>query len=445
MSRKLDSTHDPSLRCFVPGADDPQGDLPVQNLPFCRFRHGSSERARIGVGIGDCVLDLARTRHHHLLEDLRSAVQLACVADTLYPLMALDPGAWSSLRQRLSALLSEPRMSDLVRPCLVPRSDVELLLPGRIGDYTDFYASIHHATNVGRLFRPDQPLLPNYRWMPIAYHGRSSSLVISGTPVKRPSGQRLGPAGQPPEYGPTRSLDYELEVGFYIGGETNPLGTTVPIERAEERVFGLCLVNDWSSRDIQAWEYQPLGPFLGKSFATSVSPWIVTLDALAPFRSAAPERAAGDPAPLPYLAQRREEAAAIEVTVEAWLETAAMRRDRLSPHLLSRASFRDMYWTVGQMVAHHASNGCSLRAGDLMASGTVSGPEPGSLGCLLEITRRGEEPLRLPNGESRRMLEDGDEIVLRARCEREGFRSFGFGECRGRVVGGSESAARGSA
>jgi fumarylacetoacetase len=434
MIRKLDATHDRSLSCWAPGAEDPDGDLPVQNLPFCRFRHGGAERPRIGVGIGDCVLDLARTRHHHLLKDLRGALQLACVADTLYPLMALDPDQWSSLRQRLSALLSEPRMADLVRPCLVPREEVELLLPGRVGDYTDFYASIYHATNVGRLFRPDQPLFPNYRWVPIGYHGRASSLVVSGTAVKRPCGQRVPPSGPPPEYGPSRALDYELEVGFYLGGEANELGQTVAIERAEDRVFGLCLVNDWSARDIQAWEYQPLGPFLGKSFATSVSPWIVTLDALAPFRVAPAPRPAGDPEPLPYLRQAAGGEWAIDIRVEAWLETENMRRDAAPPYQLGAASFRDMYWTIGQLVAHHAGNGCPLRAGDLLASGTVSGPEPGTLGCLLEITRRGEEPLRLPNGETRRMLEDGDEVILRGRCERDGYRSIGFGECRGRVV-----------
>jgi fumarylacetoacetase len=433
MSRTVDETHDPARRSWVPGADGDSG-FPVQNLPFCRFRHGGSERARVGVGIGDCVLDLARVRHHHLLKDLRAEVQHACVADTLYQLMTLDPDQWWSLRRRLSALLSEPRVADLLRHCLLQRSQVELLLPARIGDYTDFYASIYHATNVGRLFRPDQPLLPNYRYMPIGYHGRSSSVVLSDTPVRRPSGQRLAAGGPPPEYGSTRSLDYELEVGLFIGGPANALGDTVPIDRAEDRVFGLCLVNDWSARDIQAWEYQPLGPFLGKSFATSISPWIVTLEALAPFRVAPPRRPAGDPAPLPYLQQPADQPAALDIRVESWLQTAAMRRAGLEPHRLSAGSFRDMYWTIGQMVAHHASNGCPLRAGDLMASGTVSGPEAGSLGCLLEITRRGEQPLSLPNGETRRMLEDGDEVILRGWCEREGFRSISFGECRGRVV-----------
>jgi fumarylacetoacetase len=431
--RNLDETHDPGLQSWVPGADA-EGDFPIQNLPFCRFRHGGAERSRTGVGIGDCVLDLARARHHHLLKDLQTRVQHACVADTLFQLLSLDPDQWWSLRRRLSALLSEPRVADLVRPCLLPRSEVELLLPARIGDYTDFYASIHHATNVGRLFRPDQPLLPNYRHMPIGYHGRSSSVVLSGTPVRRPSGQRLSAGGPPPEYGPTRSLDYELEVGFIVGGPANELGETVPIERAEDRVFGVCLVNDWSARDIQAWEYQPLGPFLGKSFATSVSPWIVTLEALAPFRVPPPLRSPSDPAPLPYLRQLADAPAAIDIRVEAWLQTAAMRRSGAEPQRLSAASFRDMYWTIGQMVAHHASNGCPLRAGDLIASGTVSGPEDGSLGCLLEITRRGDQPLSLANGETRRMLEDGDEVILRARCEREGYRSIGFGECRGTVV-----------
>jgi fumarylacetoacetase len=324
-------------------------------------------------------------------------------------------GRTVEIKQRIRKLLD-------TNVALIPMREAQMLLPARIGDYTDFYASIHHATNVGSMFRPDNPLLPNYKWLPIGYHGRASSIVVSGTPVKRPSGQTRDDANAPPVFGPSKRLDYELEMGVVIG-RGNALGEPVPVKRALDHVFGFCLVNDWSARDIQTWEYQPLGPFLAKSFATSVSPWIVTLDALEPYRTK-PQRE--DPV-LPYL----KDDVAFDITVEVWLRTSKMTE----PVRLSRGNFRDMYWTVAQLVAHHTSNGCNLQPGDLLASGTISGTAKDSRGCLLELAWRGTEPVPLPTGETRKFLEDGDEVILRAYCEREGLPRIGFGECRGVIVG----------
>jgi fumarylacetoacetase len=314
---------------------------------------------------------------------------------------------------------------------------VELFVPAEIGDYTDFYASIHHASNVGALFRPENPLLPNYKWVPVGYHGRASSIVVSGTPVKRPCGQtRPDPAG-PPQFGPTRRLDYELEVGSFVG-PGNALGTPIPIGEAETHIFGVCLVNDWSARDMQAWEYQPLGPFLGKNFCTTVSPWVVTLEALAPFRVPAFARGEGDPAPLPYLLSAKDQSnGGVDLTLEVWLRSERMRREGGEPARISSGNLREMYWTMAQMLAHHASNGCNLRSGDLLASGTVSGTTKESRGCLLELTRNGTEPIELPGGETRRFLEDGDEVILRASCQRPSAVRIGFGECRGMVQAAS--------
>jgi fumarylacetoacetase len=318
---------------------------------------------------------------------------------------------------------------------LVPIAKAELLLPARVSDYTDFYASVHHATNVGSMFRPDNALLPNYKYVPIGYHGRASSLVSSGTPIRRPHGQTREDSAAPPTVGPTRRLDYELEVGAFVG-PGNALGSPIPIAEAEAHIAGLCLVNDWSARDIQAWEYQPLGPFLAKSFATTVSPWVVSLAALAPFRARAYARPEGDPAPLPYLHDAtNEDAGGFAITLEVLISSAQMRADGKRPMRISIGSFTSMYWTLAQLVTHHASNGCNLQPGDLLASGTVSGDTPESRGCLLERTWRGTEPLALPSGESRRFLEDGDEVILRGWCEREGYRRIGFGECRGTIVG----------
>jgi fumarylacetoacetase len=328
---------------------------------------------------------------------------------------------------------AEKSVRDQLRPALIGMDDVALLKPIEPANYTDFYASIYHATRVGRLFRPDQPLLPNYRFLPIGYHGRASSIVVSGTPVHRPCGQLKPADGAVPEFAPSRFLDYEVEVAIYIG-QGNKLGEAIPIGRAAEHAFGISLLNDWSARDIQAWEYQPLGPFLGKSFATSVSPWVVPMAALAPFRCA-PERPADDPAPLGYLLDLEDQrSGGLDITVEAFLVTAAMRERGLTPHRLSRANLRDLYWTPAQLIAHHTSNGCNLLPGDLLATGTISGPADDSAGCLLELTVGGRNPITLPNGEIRRSLEDGDEVILKAFCQREGFPTVSLGECRGTIL-----------
>ena len=355
--------------------------------------------------------------------------------------MALDAGSRRALRRRVFALLQAVASSadrDTVSRHLIAQADVEMLLPATVGDYTDFYASVFHATNVGKLFRPDNPLLPNYKYIPIGYHGRASSLVASGADIRRPSGQtRDGNAD--PKFGPTKALDYELEVGFFVSGG-NRLGEPIPIKAAGEHIFGICLLNDWSARDVQAWEYQPLGPFLAKNFATSLSPWVVTMEALAPFRTAAFARPQGDPAPLPYLLDiDDQEHGGLDLALEVSLQSAHMREAGMAPALLSRSNFRDLYWTMAQMLTHHASNGCNLRAGDLLASGTVSGPDVAGAdvsarGCLLELTSRGANPIALPSGEQRKFLEDGDEVILRGFCEREGFRRIGLGSCRGTIL-----------
>jgi fumarylacetoacetase len=436
-----DETHQPDLRSWVESANDPETDFPIQNLPFGVFRRrGTTEPARVGVAIGVQILDVtAAVRTGAFAEDPDAgrAANL-CAAPELNPLMAAGPLAARALRRALSALLrAESGAAPEAAKALVPQVDAELHLPASIGDYTDFYASVFHATNVGSMFRPDNPLLPNYKYVPIGYHVRSSSIIVSGTPVRRPRGQtRDDSSGAAPSFGPTRRLDYELEVGAFVG-RGNVLGAPIPIDRAAEHVFGLCLLNDWSARDIQAWEYQPLGPFLAKSFATSISPWVVTADALAPFRAPAFERPAGDPSPLAYLDAADDGArGSFDVTLEAYLASREMRDRGVPAMRLSRSRFADMYWTVAQLVAHHSSNGCNLRPGDLLGSGTVSGEMKGARGCLLELTWRGTEPIQLPSGETRRFLEDGDEVIFRGYCERDGWRRIGFGECRG-VVGPS--------
>jgi fumarylacetoacetase len=436
----LDETHAPALRSWVESANAAFTDFPIQNLPFGVFRR-AGEDARIGVAIGDQIVDVAACASAGLLRGAEAESAAERCRDgvgRLNGLMALGRDGSRALRRSLSALLraDAPRASrdDMTARVLVPMPEAELLLPATIGDYTDFYASIAHATNVGSMFRPDHPLLPNYKWVPIGYHGRASSIVASGTPVRRPCGQTRDGSDGPPAFGPTRRLDYEIEVGAFIA-EGNSLGTPIAIADAERHVFGLCLVNDWSARDIQAWEYQPLGPFLSKSFATSVSPWIVTLDALAPYRARAYPRPADDPAPLQHLfAQDDLNAGGFDITLEVWLTTARMREEGRAAFRVSVGSFTEMYWTIAQLVVHHTSNGCDLRPGDLVASGTVSGQSQDSRGCLLERTWRGTEPLRLPGGEIRAFLEDGDEITLRGYCERGGHPRIGFGECRGRVL-----------
>jgi len=434
----LDETHDPKVQSWVESANDPGADFPIQNLPFGVFRRrDAGAEASVGVAIGDRILDLDGMQSEGLLAE--KSVRLAanaCASDSLNPLMELGAGPRRALRRRLHAILSaDAPASDREAAArhLVAQSSVDMLLPASVGDYTDFYASIFHATNVGKLFRPDNPLLPNYKFIPIGYHGRASSLVVSGTPVRRPCGQtRDGDAA--PKFGPTKALDYELEVGFFVSAG-NKLGETIPIAEAEEHIFGICLVNDWSARDIQAWEYQPLGPFLGKSFATSLSPWVVTMEALAPFRVAAFARAEGDPAPLPYLFDPSDqEYGGLDLSLEVSLLSPRMRENGIAPIVLGRSNFRDLYWTIAQMLTHHASNGCNMRPGDLLASGTVSGADKTARGCLLELTSRGKDPVMLPAGEQRKFLENGDEIILRGFCERNGFRRIGLGNCRGTIL-----------
>jgi fumarylacetoacetase len=414
----------------VESANDPEGDFPLENLPFGVFRlKRSSEitEIRLGVAIGDQIVDVPQLREDGILEADASL-------GTLTPGFIPDLRGSGELRRRLIEVLSEDSWKARVEKSLIPQNSVRMLCPINIHDYTDFYASIHHATNVGRLFRPDAPLLPNYKWVPIGYHGRASSIVVSGTEIRRPFGQAKAPDAAEPTFGPSRMLDYELEVGFFVS-DGNALGTTIPLEQAEKHIFGLCLVNDWSARDIQAWEYQPLGPFLGKSFGTTISPWVVTLEALEPYRVPALVRAEGDPEPLPYLLSEKDQArGGFDVNLEVWLATAKMRAAGEGAVRVSRGNLKDLYWTLAQMVTHHASNGCNLRPGDLLATGTVSGATPDSVGSLLERTKRGAEPLMLPNGESRKFLEDGDEVILKGWCEREGLPRIGFGECRG-VVG----------
>ena len=420
-------------KSWLASANDPGSDFPIQNLPYGVFDSG--EGARIGVAIGDQILDLQACAAHDLLAGLPDAIIAACAAPLLNPLMALGPAAWSGLRQRITELLdasqADHHTQARVAQRLVPMEAAAMHLPAVIGDYTDFYASIHHATRVGALFRPENPLLSNYKYVPIGYHGRASSIVISGTTVRRPCGQ-IKPPESGPYFGPARSLDYELEVGFFVG-HGNSLGQPIRITDAEKHIFGLCLVNDWSARDIQSWEYQPLGPFLAKSFATTISPWIIPLGALAPYRVPAFVRPTGDPAPLPYLQPLNSADAGIDLTLEVYLQSERMRQSGVEPQLVGRSNLRDLYWTLAQLLTHHTSNGCNLRCGDLLATGTVSGPDPGSEGCLLEL-KRNPEPLRLPNGELRRFLEDGDQVSLRAYCLEAGLPRIGFGECTGTVA-----------
>ena len=420
MSHAPDATHAPALVSWVGSANDAGTDFPIQNLPFGRFRAPGERDWRVGVAIGDQVLDLARAG---LVE-----------ATDMSRLLCLGAEARQALRRSLSLGLRagsalQPRWST----ALVPQSQVEMGLPCEIGDYTDFYTSIHHATTIGRQFRPDQPLLPNYRWVPIGYHGRASSIVASGQGFRRPRGQTRAPDAALPVLGPCARLDYELEIGVVIG-QPNALGEPITMAQAEDHVFGLALFNDWSARDIQGWEYQPLGPFLSKNFASTLSPWIVTLEALAPYRRPF-VRAAGEPDPLPYLdAPDNRASGAFDIELEVWLQTAAMRAAGHAGERLSCSNYVDAYWTVAQLVTHHTVNGCNLRSGDLFGSGTLSGPQPEQGGSLMELGQGGKRPLQFPNGESRSWLQDGDSVVLRACCVRDGWRRIGFGECRGTVL-----------
>jgi fumarylacetoacetase len=420
-----------ALRSWIASANDSGTDFPLENLPYGVFR--GENAAHIGVAIGDQVLDLRRCVKVGLLAGLPPLVEYSCTASVLNSLMSLGPQRWSALRSHVTSLLTDTSLRGQVEPLLVPMRDAEMELPAQIGDYTDFYASIHHATRVGKLFRPDNPLLPNYKYVPIGYHGRASSIVVSGAGIRRPYGQTKPPTTPEPIFGPSRSMDYELEVGLFVG-PGNVLGEPIPIAEAEQHIFGLCLVNDWSARDIQSWEYQPLGPFLAKSFATTISPWIVPMEALAPYRVPVAERPSGDPVPLPYLNSPTRSSDGVDLTLEVYLRSAQMRKAGLEPVRMSRSNLRDLYWTPAQLLTHHASNGCNLRPGDLLATGTISGPEEGSEGCLLEMKHRGE-PVHLPTGEVRTFLEDGDQVTFRAYTVREGLPRIGFGACVGTIVG----------
>ncbi len=417
----INETHDSNLRSWIDSANRPDAEFPLQNLPVCRFYRGND--VQIGIAVGDFILDFEPFYNSFGADG--------------YERVDLDLAASHKARTVIIDALSENAKEstrNLIRDhFLTPLATAKFALPFEIRDYTDFYCSIFHATNVGAMFRPDNPLLPNYKYIPIGYHGRASSIVLSGTEIRRPKGQNRADADNPPVFIPCRNLDYEMEVGFYVG-RGNELGTSIPIEESENHIFGLSLVNDWSARDIQAWEYQPLGPFLAKNFATSVSPFVVTLEALEPFRVPAFEREPGDPQPLAHLAgEANLSRGGFDVNLEVYLQTEKMRAEMIEPFLLSRSNMKDLYWTIGQMLTHHASNGCNLQRGDLLATGTVSGRGKDQRGCLLELTWRGSEPIELPTGEIRRFLEDGDEIIMKGFCERDGFRRIGFGECRGLI------------
>jgi fumarylacetoacetase len=483
MTYEINETHDPNLKSWIESANLPDTDFPIQNLPFCLFTSledledfTADDDYNVGVAIGDQILvlyrliyglDFARGAEDKPWDyvgnnkvDFERDVNLGKYKDIFAALSDLEnvPGYYSfifsvkdwndipcnrnltaaKIRQLLKKVLHANAPESLKVYCknyaLTPIDEAAFYPLFDIGDYTDFYCSIFHATNVGSMFRPDNPLLPNYKWLPIGYHGRASSIVMSGTEITRPKGQNRSDADAPPVFIPCKNLDYEMEVGFFVG-KGNKLGESIPIAEAEEHIFGLCLVNDWSARDIQAWEYQPLGPFLAKNFATTVSPFVVTMEALAPFRVPAFGRDAGDPQPLEYLADATNQTSGgIDLKLEVYIQTEKMRAENIEPFLLSRSNMKDLYWTIAQMLSHHSSNGCNLQTGDLMATGTVSGKSKAERGCLLELTWRGTEPIQLPNGEERRFLEDGDEIIMKGFCEREGFRRIGFGECRGKIL-----------
>nr|WP_315463664.1 fumarylacetoacetase [uncultured Rhodoferax sp.] len=432
----LNETHDPALNSWVPSANKPEIDFPIQNLPLAVFRRkGSNESWRGGVAIGDQIVDLAALHSTGTFAGLAGRAIEAGAKDKLNALMALGQEAWSALRLALSqGLRSGSVQQNVMQACLVAQAEAEYDVPSLIGDYTDFYVGIHHATSVGKLFRPDNPLLPNYKWVPIGYHGRASTILASGKPFVRPQGQLMPPNAAQPVLAPTKRLDFELELGVFIG-TGNPQGQAIAIGEAESHVFGLALFNDWSARDVQGWEYQPLGPFLSKNFASTVSPWIVTMEALAPFRRPF-VRAEGEPQPLPYLdcpGNRTE--GAMDVELQVLLQTRKMREAGLPAETISRSNFADAaFWTIAQMVTHHTVNGCALASGDLLGTGTLSGPQANEAGSLLELTQGGQRPISLPNGEQRTFVEDGDSVALAGRCRKAGFRSIGFGPCEATVL-----------
>jgi fumarylacetoacetase len=432
----LNHTHDPAARSWLASANG-HPDFPVQNLPFAVFsERGQHPSPRGGVAIGDQVLDLGALHGSELLQGHAAAALAAAAMPSLNTFMASGPETWRVLRHALFALLSsqaDAATQVLVQGCLVPMKDAVYSLPARIFNYTDFYTSIHHARNVGRIARPDDPLTANFQWIPIAYHGRASSVVVSGTPFHRPMGQSMGPGAKAPVYGPCARLDYELELGVFVGAG-NTQGAPIPLAQAEEHIFGMCLLNDWSARDIQFWEMAPLGPFLGKNFCTSISPWIVTMEALAPFRLPF-TRPADEPQPLAYLDDAANRAQGVlDIQLEVAIETAGQRATGAMPSRVSGTSFRHQYWTVAQMVTQHTMGGCNLQSGDLLGTGTISGPTPAQAGAIIEQTKGGREPITLDNGETRAFLHDGDAVILRGWCDKPGAARIGFGECRGEVL-----------
>jgi len=437
---QLNETHDPALESWVESANGADVDFPIQNLPFGVFSHPGSGKATVGIAIGDMILDVTAAYKSGVLDGPGDDAARACDAGNLNPLMALGGRHWSALRAAVSqALRVEGEVGEAAQAAadeiLVPMAGTRMLMPAAIGDYTDFYASIHHATNVGMMLRPDNPLMPNYKHVPIAYHGRASSIAVSGAPCKRPFGQTKPADADAPIFGPSKAFDYETEMAFYVG-PGNPLGQPVLIDEAEDHIFGLCILNDWSARDIQGWEYQPLGPFLAKSFASHVSPWVVTLEALAPFRRAVDPRPDGDPAPLNYLSSAaNEDQGGFDVHIEVTIASQRMREAGMEPATLAATNMRHLYWTIFQMLTHHTSNGCNLRPGDMIGTGTISGPTDDALGSILEIAKRGATPVTLPTGEERSFLADGDELVMRAWCDADGARSIGLGECRAVIEG----------
>ena len=431
----INETHNPDLKSWVTSANDGATDFPIQNLPFAIFkRANTSEKFRAGVAIGDQIVDLKAAHKAGVFPMEMTPILKTLYKPRLNKFMSLGNAVWSDLRLQLSKVLREGSAHIVqLESCLVAQSQAEYALPARIGDYTDFYTSIHHATNVGKLFRPDNPLLPNYKWIPIGYHGRSSSIKVSGHEFHRPAGQLKAPDADMPTLAACKRLDYELEVGIYIG-EGNELGSPIALDHAENHVFGLGLFNDWSARDIQAWEYQPLGPFLAKNFASTVSPWIVTMEALAPFRQAW-SRDQEDPQPLAYLdSTTLRNTGAVNMQLEVHIQTAGMRQAGLAPECVAISNFNESYWSISQMVAHHSVNGCNLMPGDLFGSGTMSGPNPDNVGALLEATAGGKQPISLSNGEQRTFLEDGDTVVLKGACLNKTAVRIGFGEALATVL-----------
>lgn len=434
----LNHTHDPHARSWLVSANEPGSDFPIQNLPFGVFRRkGSDEVLRGGVAIGDQIVDLAAVAAAQVFDGVPQRAAQACSGPALNDFLAMGPLAWGALRHALfDALLhgASTEVAGALRGCLLPQAEAEHGVPARIANYTDFYTSIHHARNVGHLIRPDDPLTPNFQWLPIAYHGRASSVVVSGTPFRRPMGQAMPPGATAPVYGPCARLDFELEMGFYIG-PGNAMGEPIPLAQAEEHIFGMCLLNDWSARDHQFWEMAPLGPFLGKNFCTSVSPWIVSMEALAPYRVPF-AHPADEPQPLAYLdAPGNREHGGIDVQLEVRLETVQHRARGVPADRISATSFRHQYWTIAQMVTQHTVGGCNLQTGDLLGTGTISGPTPPEAGAIVELSRGGTQAIALPDtGEQRRFLEDGDNVILRGWCEKPGAARIGFGTCQGEIL-----------